>query len=178
MNTPDPIEPQQPPRSSLAVLTNELVEPTVYEPDPDTNVVISNPYKVRLGGVWWLLDSGYAIRADLFEFDGRYLDETTSAATNRYYLYRYLSWAEEAIRVAELVRVDHLRRTAVCEDGRGYPSDITLECLLSLAGEGSVAYAIPDEDGHAHYRVHQPTGAIAAMSPWTPKYQAWFDHEE
>lgn len=157
---------------------NGLVEPTIYDSDPDTKVVISNPYKVRLHGVWWLLDRGYAVRADLFEFDGQYLDGNTSEAANRYYLYRHLSWANEAIRVAQLVRVDHHRRTAVCDNGEGYPSDLTLECLLSLAGEGSVAYAVLDENGHAHYRIHQRTGDVAALSPWTPTYQAWFDHNE
>lgn len=178
MRTPDGIEPQRPPRTSQIVLPSNQVKPTIYESDADTKAVISQPYKARLDGVRWLLDRGYAVRSDLFEFHGPYLCGTSAEAANRYYLYRHLLWARDVIRVAQIVLIDHHRRNAVCDDGRHYPSDITLECLLSLAGEGSVAYAIVDDDGHASYRIHDRDGAVAAMSPWTPVYQDWFDHNK
>jgi hypothetical protein len=175
MRTPDPIVGQSRPRI-IEVVHHDPMEPTRYTSDDDTEIVLSEPLSIRIKDVWWLLDCGFFVRSDLFSREGPYLDERTSEAANRYYMWRHLSRVNSVERIAEIVTVDQHRRTAITESGNQYPCDLTLECLLSLAGEGSVAHAVPTECGHHAYRVEDSIGNLAAISPWTDNWQDWYQN--
>lgn len=164
---------QQPERLSPC-----LDDPTNYDRNHGITIVLDTPVDMRIGNVRWLLGEGFHIRHNLrngIDVRGWCQDETTNEATDRWYIHRYLSSEPNVIPISEVVCQDRHRRFAIGTNGVEHPSDVSLEALLSLVGEGAVAYAIKRYGGYFAYRLIDEQGELAAISPWTRCWQDWYD---
>jgi hypothetical protein len=141
---------------------------------------MDKPVDMYINGVRWLLDSGFFVRRDLIggvSVRGGFQNETTNDATDRLMMFRYLSSEKDIVAIAEVVRLDQYRRWAIAEDGERFPSDASLEALLRLVGDGAVAYAIRRYDGNIAYKVMDAWGVLAAISPWSQRWQDWLEQQ-
>jgi len=151
--------------------------PTTYDTDNQTAIVVDEPLDITRSGIPWLLGSGFFFRRDVAtgaEVSGRHLDPTSSEATNRRMSFRYLMAETDIIPIVEIVRLDMHRRWAVDAEGNKYPTDISIEALLSLAGDKSSAFAIRRYDGYFAYGVVDMDGNLAAISPWSAVWEGWW----
>src|SRR5665647_1028481 len=97
----------------------DRVNPTKYDRHNDTTIVLERPVDMRIRGVRWLLDSGFFVRHDFangVEVNGYCLDETTSEATDRGFMFSYLVSEKDIVPIAEVVYQDRYRRRAIGED--------------------------------------------------------------
>jgi len=151
---------------------------TKYDRDHGTTIVMERPVDIRIRNMRWLLADGFFIHHDLLGGvsvrDG-FQDDTSNDASTRLMMFNYLSSEPRVVRIKEVVQFDQQRRWAVGMNSVRYPSDISLEALLSLVGEGAVAYAISREDSYIAYRVNDEKGGIAAISTWTRAWQDWWE---
>jgi len=153
------------------------LSPTTYDTDNQTDIVVDEPLDASKSGVPWLLGSGFFLRRDVAtraEVSGRHLDPTTGEATNRRMSFRYLMEETDIIPIVEIARLDRNRRWAVDAEGNHYPTDISIEALLSLVGDGSSVFAIRRYDGNFAYGVVDKDGNLAAISPWSVVWQEWW----
>ena len=151
--------------------------PTTYDTDNQTSIVVDEPLDISKSGVPWLLGSGFYLRRDVAvgaDVSGRHLDPTSSEATNRRMSFGYLMDETDIIPIVEIARLDRNRRWAVDAAGKKYPTDISIEALLSLVGNGSSAFAIRRYDGYIAYGVVDADGNLAAISPWSAVWQEWW----
>ena len=153
------------------------LSPTTYDTGNQTAIVVDEPLDTSKSGVPWLLGSGFYLRRDVAnraEVSGRHLDPTTGEATNRRMSFRYLMEETDIIPIVEIARLDRNRRWAVDAEGNHYPTDISIEALLSLVGDGSSVFAIRRYDGNFAYGVVDKDGNLAAISPWSVVWQEWW----
>jgi len=151
--------------------------PTTYDTDNQTDIVVDEPVDTTRSGIPWLLGSAFFLRRDVAaraDVSGRHLDPTSSEATNRRMSFRYLMEETDIIPIVEIARLDRNRRWAVDAAGKKYPTDISIEALLSLVGNGSSAFAIRRYDGYIAYGVVDADGNLAAISPWSAVWQEWW----
>jgi len=166
-------------RTTVAVHHRVVIglAPTTYDTNNQTAIVVGEPLDITESGVCWLLGSGYFLRRDVAagaDVSGRHLDPTSSEATNRRMSCAYLMAETDIIPIVEIARLDRNRRWAVDADGNKYPTDISIEALLSLVGDGSSVFAIRRYDGYFAYGVVDKNGNLAAISPWSAVWQKWW----
>jgi len=153
------------------------LSPTTYDTDNQTDIVVDEPLDFSKSGIPWLLGSGFFLRRDVAvgaDVSGRHLDPTSSEATNRRMSCGYLMAETDIIPIVEIARLDMNRRWAVDAKGNKYPTDISIEALLSLVGDKSSAFAIRRYDGFLAYGVVDAGGNLAAISPWSAVWQEWW----
>ena len=151
--------------------------PTTYDTNNQTGIVVDEPLDITRSGVSWLLGSGFFLRRDVAtraEVSVRHLDPTSSEATNRRMSLGYLMEETDIIPIVEIARLDRNRRWAVDAEGKRYPTDISIEALLSLVGNGSSVFAIRRYDGYFAYGVVDMERNLAAISPWSAVWQEWW----
>ena len=172
----------EPPRPRTVLQPERLsprANPTKYDRQNGTTIVLERPVDMRIHGVRWLLGDGFYVRHDLRDgarVRGYCLDEATNEATERWYIHRYLSTEPNVIAVKEVLQLDQYRRWATSENER-YLTDVSLEALLSLVGAGAVAYVINRYDGYFAYKVIDAQGELAAISPWSQRWQDWLNRK-
>ena len=149
-------------------------EPTKYDRNHRTSIVINKPYDVFTKNERWLLDDGFYIRKAIVDYHGDYLDMASNEALHRYMMFTYLMSERDVVRISAIARIDQYRRWAVGDEGERYPTDVSLEALLTLACDGATAWAIRRYDEHTAYRVTNKHGETVAVSPTSERYQLWW----
>jgi len=154
---------------------------TKYDQNNRPTIILDRPVDMTIKGVRWLLSDAFCVHQNLknnVEIRGCCRDETSSEANTRSMMLNYLVTEPNVVQIKEIIYHDQHRRWAVGTNGVRYPTDISIEALLSLAGHGAVAHAIVRYDTYTAYRVSDAHGIITCVSPFSEYWLSWFEQSE